>query len=625
MRFHATIDEEDMHPEDPRRIFEIYKTICQAGLIDDPLFVGNIQRDDIMKLIAAREVTREEALLVHTEEHWSFLEGTQDMDVDTLQDITRAGDSVYFNAESFFCSRLSCGGAIETCDAVLSGEVKNAIAVIRPPGHHAEPDKAMGFCLFNNVCVATKVMQAKYPEKCKRVLILDWFADISALGNGTQEAFYEDPSVLYISIHRYQGGNFYPSGPAGNLDQCGKGKGLGMNVNVPWATGGLGDAEYMYAFQRLIMPIATEFNPDLVIVSAGFDAAAGDTLGGCFVTPAGYAHMTHMLMCLAEGKIVVCLEGGYNLRSIADSALAVTKVLMGEPPGKLHDGVHASKGAIEVVHECVVQQSLYWRCMRPRDLIPIDLKAARLNEVVRIYQAQQLWDSYMMTTLPILKDKIVDSFTHQIIATSNYQFKETIVFIVHDPPPVIAKPDILTNRISLQSSCLLDAGQLIIDWAYKQGFGVIDANFPEKYHPKKEGIDSNLIAQSDELCLYMWDNYLEVTDAKNIILIGIGYAVSGLVGMLSLRDPRERVRAVISFLSEAEDLRAVSTNVLVDEIGEWYHSNSRCYISCEHVAWERTKHRRKFGHLVQSPATTIHDIIHKHLSDATQFALDQLS
>jgi len=197
MRFHATVDEDDMHPEDPRRIYEIYKALCMAGLIDDPTFTGVVKRNDIMAGIRAREATMAEALLVHTQEHWDFLEGTKGRDhggggdmtgtrvgadgicvglgLKELQDLSRDGDSVYFNAESFFCSRLSCGGAIETCDAVMSGKVKNAIAVIRPPGHHAEPHKAMGFCLFNNVCVATKAVQQKYKDKCKKVLILDWF------------------------------------------------------------------------------------------------------------------------------------------------------------------------------------------------------------------------------------------------------------------------------------------------------------------------------------------------------------------------------------------------------------------------------------------------------------------
>ena len=146
------------------------------------------------------------------------------------------------------------------------------------------------------------------------------------------------------------------------------------NVNVPWKTGGMGDGDYMYAFQRVIMPIALEFNPDLVIISAGFDAAAGDSLGGCFVTPAGYAHMTHMLMSLANGRVVVCLEGGYNLKSISNSALAVTKVLMGEPPGRLHDGEVASRTAVDVINECVREQSRYWRCMKPQMAIPEPLR-----------------------------------------------------------------------------------------------------------------------------------------------------------------------------------------------------------------------------------------------------------
>ena len=178
MRFHATVDEEDLHPEDPRRIFEIYKAICVAKLIDDPKFLGVMKQNDLMVGILARPVTKEEALLVHTENHWQFLESTQELEIGDLQQLSKDGDSVYYNAESFSCARLSCGGVIETCFAVMDNRVKNAIAVVRPPGHHAEPHKAMGFCLFNNVCVATKAVQRRYPNQCKKVLILDWFVPL---------------------------------------------------------------------------------------------------------------------------------------------------------------------------------------------------------------------------------------------------------------------------------------------------------------------------------------------------------------------------------------------------------------------------------------------------------------
>jgi histone deacetylase 6 len=178
MRFHATVDEEDLHPEDPRRIFEIYKAICAAKLIHDPKFLGVVKQNDLMAGILARPVTKEEALLVHEEQHWKFLESTQQLGVKDLQRLSKDGDSVYYNAESFFCARLSCGGVIETCFAVMDNRVKNAIAVVRPPGHHAEPQKAMGFCLLNNVCVATKAVQKRYQNQCKKVLILDWFVPL---------------------------------------------------------------------------------------------------------------------------------------------------------------------------------------------------------------------------------------------------------------------------------------------------------------------------------------------------------------------------------------------------------------------------------------------------------------
>ncbi len=166
----------------------------------------------------------------------------------------------------------------------------------------------MGFCFFNNVAIATKVIQRKYregPDKVNKVLILDW--DVHH-GNGTQKAFEDDPSVLYISIHRHENGTFYPSGPYGDMTSIGVGDGEGFSVNVPWPSGGMGDGDYIYAFDHVVMPIAREFDPDMVIISAGFDAAEGDLLGGCLVTPAGYAHMTHSLDSLADGRLVVALE-----------------------------------------------------------------------------------------------------------------------------------------------------------------------------------------------------------------------------------------------------------------------------------------------------------------------------
>lgn len=329
-------------------------------------------------------------------------------------------DSIYFNHATFECAKLAAGGAIEACKAVVQGSVRNAIAIVRPPGHHAESNQPSGFCIFNNVPIATRVCQEAYPETCRKVMILDW--DVHH-GNGIQHAFYNDPNVLYISLHVFRGGNFYPNLPDGDLDYCGEGPGEGKNVNVPWADHGMGDAEYLYAFQEVVMPIATEFDPDLVIISAGFDAAEGDILGGCFVTPAAYGHMTHMLMRLARGKLVVCLEGGYNLRSIARSALAVTRVLMLEPPDRLQEDMPAPKdSAVYTIEQVKRQHSRYWKCMYPKHLDRSDpgyKNTHRLHEVVREWQSLRLSQDHAMTPVPLVINRtgLAQTFEHNVIAT----------------------------------------------------------------------------------------------------------------------------------------------------------------------------------------------------------------
>lgn len=259
MRFHAVINPRDDHPEDPRRIYRIYRAIEAAGLTSITSLQGRGRQ--LMRRIPVREVLKDEVLLVHDLNHWESMLATANMTYEQLDKLGAISDSVYFNNESAYCARLACGGAIETCAAVVEGKVKNAIAVIRPPGHHAEPDMASGFCLFNNVAVATRVTMRNNPE-IKRVLILDW--DVHH-GNGTQTAFLRDPNVLFISLHRYENGTFYPGNTYGNIDQCGEDEGEGRNINIPWPTAGMTDADYIHAFEKVVMPISREFDPDLVI------------------------------------------------------------------------------------------------------------------------------------------------------------------------------------------------------------------------------------------------------------------------------------------------------------------------------------------------------------------------
>jgi histone deacetylase 6 len=428
MRFHVEPEptEDDIHPEDPRRIHAIFESFVDAGLAWGDGTKGP-SNEYYMGRIDVRKVTKEEVCLVHTEAHWDWIQSVSDWSEDELKEpVQHPGhkmDSVYLSTLTPYCAALSAGGAIEACRAVMLGKVKNVFAVIRPPGHHAEREDAKGFCFYDNVSIATKVCQREFGEHCRKVFILDW--DVHH-GNGIQQANYDDPNVLYISLHVHERGRFYPEcsyrdhrGPYGDHLHCGRGAGLGKNVNIPWMRKGMGDADYVYAFQQVIMPIATEFDPDLVIIAAGFDAAAGDMLGGCKVTPAGYAHMTHMLMSLAEGRLAVCLEGGYNLESIARSATAVARTMMGEPPERLAD-TNPTISGVEDVKLVVRQQSRFWSSLYPKDIsarLAGPLHGGRMHDVVRRWQAATLWDEYEMSPLFVYNKQLSKSFENQVLAT----------------------------------------------------------------------------------------------------------------------------------------------------------------------------------------------------------------
>lgn len=449
MKLHMNVDwsPHDHHPEDPRRIEEIFNAFKEHGLVymGPHKDLAKILRDmpnKYMYRIAARDATRDEICTAHHPRHYDWVESLASMSYQELRILTKmkdqGRDSLYVGSMSFSAALLSAGGAIETCRHVVEGTLKNAFAVIRPPGHHAEHDHAMGFCFFNNVPVAVRVCQKEYPEKCRKVLILDW--DVHH-GNGVQNIFYDDPNVLYISIHVYQNGQFYPGEPEnpdtpdGGMEHCGSGLGLGKNINIGWHDQGMGDGEYMAAFQKLVMPIANEFDPDLVVISAGFDAAKGDELGGCFVTPACYAHMTHMLMSLADGKVAVCLEGGYNLKAISQSAVAVARTLMGEPPPRM-ELPKINKDAARVLAKAQAYQAPYWECMRQGVLsVPDvnDLHSTRLHDIIRDSQLQRWQRKHQMMPLHIHREALFKTFENQVLVTPGLHNARRLLLIIHDP------------------------------------------------------------------------------------------------------------------------------------------------------------------------------------------------
>nr|WJZ57287.1 histone deacetylase 5 [Paspalum vaginatum] len=313
---HATPDGED-HPENPERLRAIWRKLSAEGVASRCVVLKAKEAED--KYIAA----------VHSQSHVKLMKEISSKKYDASRNkIARRLNSIYFNKGSSESAVLAAGSVIDVTEKVAAGELTSAIALVRPPGHHAEHDEAMGFCLFNNVAVAANYLLNERPDLgIKKILIVDW--DVHH-GNATQKMFYNDPRVLFFSVHRFDYGSFYPG--QGDASHCfiGEETGKGYNINVPWEHGKCGDADYIAAWDHVLLPVTEAFDPDIIMVSAGFDAALGDPLGGCCITPNGYALLLTKLLGFAKGRIVMALEGGYNLRSIANSVFACAKVLLGD-------------------------------------------------------------------------------------------------------------------------------------------------------------------------------------------------------------------------------------------------------------------------------------------------------
>jgi histone deacetylase 6 len=272
----------------------------------------------------------------------------------------RGCNYVFLSEFSASAARLAAGSAVEAVEAVLRGDVDSAVCVVRPPGHHAERDCMMGFCIANNVAVAAA---AALTSGLERVLVVDW--DIHS-GNGTAAIFEEDPRVLVCSLHA-RDAYPWPAHPveAHCAGAVGSGAGKGFTVNVAWGPGAVGDlvgdAEYVHAFDALLLPLARAFDPQLVLVSAGFDSAAGDEMG-YGVTPAGYCSLTQRLMTLAGGKVVCVLEGGYNVVAVARGLHACTAALLGAVDDLTagEGGRLPSEVGLRCVQETVTALSPFW-------------------------------------------------------------------------------------------------------------------------------------------------------------------------------------------------------------------------------------------------------------------------
>ncbi|XP_073992654.1 histone deacetylase 6 isoform X3 [Rhodnius prolixus] len=342
--------EDKNHLEQPARISSIYKMLEDFGIL---------KRLHILK---SRHCTIEELQYAHNKSHIMEMSSLNKMNMKQLIEKKDIYHSVYFHQDTFKAACLAAGCLLEVVDSVMKGESASGVAVVRPPGHHADIDDPCGFCIFNSVSIAARHAIKEYG--LQRVLIVDW--DIHH-GNGTQEIFFEDFNVLYISVHRFDRGEFFPHTGDGAATLVGRGPGEGFTVNIPWNKGNMGNAEYVAAFCQVILPIAYQYDPELVLVSAGFDAAIADPLGGCKVSPEAFGHMTAWLSPLANGRLVLSLEGGYNINSISYSMAMCAKALLGDPLPRLAEGLAPCPSAVESISETVKAHRNYWTTLHSRN------------------------------------------------------------------------------------------------------------------------------------------------------------------------------------------------------------------------------------------------------------------
>ena len=286
------------HPESPDRYLALSEAFRKSGILSSAV------------RIPPRMAGKDDIHLAHTRPYWKTV----------LHDVARKADRLStgdtsLGEHTLETALLAAGGALSAVDAVFEGRVRNAFAAVRPPGHHATASRGMGFCVFNSVAIAARYAQKVYGVD--RVLIVDF--DVHH-GNGTQEIFYSDHSVLFFSTHQWP---WYPG--TGAADETGEGAGTGYTINCPFPAGS-GHAEILGAFRKKLLPAALDFKPSLVLVSAGFDSRRGDPLGRFTLRDSDFADITSILMEIASasasGRLVSILEGGYNINGLAKAAQA---------------------------------------------------------------------------------------------------------------------------------------------------------------------------------------------------------------------------------------------------------------------------------------------------------------
>ncbi|TGZ68319.1 hypothetical protein CRM22_004299 [Opisthorchis felineus] len=394
--------------ESPARIQRAFKRCQEEGLVMR------------CTMVPARQISEQALTSIHGRKYIQRIKQSRNFALPELYKLSGQFDGVFFNEATWASSCLAAGSLKHLANLVVHGRLANGFALLRPPGHHAMHSEACGYCFFNNVAITAasfldplptvlQVEEKGYPNvrrtrsrskstrdmtrdtaindtpnlsnadtasklgsrvKLERILIVDW--DVHH-GQGTQYAFYQDKRVLFISMHRFEQGNFWPNLREANYDFIGDGPGRGYNVNIPLEETGLTDSDYLAMFHQLIMPIAIEFNPELVIVSCGFDAAIGCPEGRMWLSPAVFGHFIHHLKMLAGGKLVVALEGGYYVDSLAESSVHVLKTLLGDQPAPLRLSCPPCKSTRRTIDACSTALRAHWKSLwvcGPTKIVP---------------------------------------------------------------------------------------------------------------------------------------------------------------------------------------------------------------------------------------------------------------
>jgi acetoin utilization deacetylase AcuC-like enzyme len=532
-----------VHSERPERAMVIYSNLLIKGLTNSLIRIPaeEILEMDLEPIHSKDYVNSISKLKFKTGKDGKPVERTHTESFNTFSYDT------YDNYATYDAAKISAGSLLNCCKAINYGQIQHAFAIIRPPGHHANHDKCRGFCFFNNIAVSVDFLI----NKCKKkVAIVDW--DVHH-GDGTQEIFWKSANPLMISLHRYDTGHFYPA-KTGNYTEIGIDEGKWYNINIPWntenysgSTSFIGDDEYFYAFETIVLPILRDYKPDVILVSCGFDAAENDPLGGMSLSPVGYSYMTHELKKVCK-NVVVALEGGYNLNSLARCSEAIIRTLLGEEKpfknillkkdrndldlsiNQLNSSFFSpSKRVIEHINKLKTYFEDGWKCLK--NIVPIIPKVKLLKTdysqaIEELIKLEPKLKDYLIEQLDVLTDndyiriKLGKATLPSSSENQSKLFKRTNCDL---------RTPIKENGFRVEAICLKDLKTKahLYNWVGKYGLYLVNSNdnetiltkfFTTKKIKKEDSI--TLLKQFYEMMEKILSDKLDLYDVDIILYVG---------------------------------------------------------------------------------------------------------